>query len=105
MKMKRPWGYFETFLKNRKCTVKIITFDRGGRLSLQSHKKRDEVWIALDSGFVIEIEGKKKKAYIGEKFFIPKCTLHRASAEKKARILEISLGHFDEGDIERVEDD
>jgi mannose-6-phosphate isomerase len=102
---KKPWGYFETFSINEKCTVKLITLNSGGRLSLQIHKRRDELWIALDSGLIVEIGSKKKKARIGEKFHIPKGTLHRASATRKARILEISTGHFDENDIVRIEDD
>ena len=102
---KRPWGYFETLSKNRKCTVKIITLVGGGRLSLQRHKRREEVWIALDPGLTFEIEGKKIKPPIGKRFLISKNVVHRASSGKKARILEISFGHFDEEDIERIEDD
>lgn len=41
-----------------------------------------------------------------EKLFIPRGTMHRLSCvgEKPARILEVSIGHFDEEDIVRTED-
>ena len=51
-----------------------------------------------------KLKKKKIKGMIGKKYFIPKNTLHRLSAVKKARILEISFGKFDEKDIERIED-
>ena len=41
----------------------------------------------------------------GEKLFIPRQTVHRLSAgEGQVRLLEISLGEFDEEDIIRLED-
>ncbi len=42
----------------------------------------------------------------GEKIFIPRETAHRLSApgDESVRILEVSLGEFDEEDIVRLED-
>jgi mannose-1-phosphate guanylyltransferase/mannose-6-phosphate isomerase len=42
----------------------------------------------------------------GEKLFIPRQTVHRllAAGDQAARILEISLGEFDEEDIIRLKD-
>jgi len=83
-----------------------LSIEPGRRLSLQSHQDRDELWIALDDGVVAEIDNKEKTLNSGEKILVPKGTKHRLSSTgKKARVLEISLGKFDEKDIIRYEDD
>lgn len=102
--VKKPWGKFEEYSTNEKTTVKIVTVNKGQVLSLQSHKNRKEIWIALDNGLTALIGNKKKKLKKGEIVVIPKKTKHRISASKKARFLEISFGKFDEKDIIRYED-
>ena len=57
--IKKPWGNFETFALNQKCTVKIITVKKNGILSLQKHKFREELWIPLNEGLPIQIKEKK----------------------------------------------
>lgn len=100
----RPWGNFFQYTQNQSTTVKIIEIDAGGVLSLQKHAQRDEVWIPLDDGILAEINGEKICAKVGEMLFVPRETMHRLSAAKKARVLEIAFGHFDEDDIVRLED-
>lgn len=102
----RPWGGFEQFTANESSTVKIIEVRAEKRLSLQSHGKRDELWIALDDGVNAEINGVLKNLNTGEKAFIPRKSQHRLSAKgKDIRVLEISFGEFDESDTIRYEDD
>ena len=106
LKVNKPWGNFEQFTLNQNSTVKIITVNKGQRLSLQRHKNREELWIALDNGLTAEIDGTLNELNIGEKVFIKKGQTHRISSiNDGARFLEISLGEFDENDIERLEDD
>ncbi len=100
----KPWGKFEEYATNKECTVKIITVNKGGVLSLQSHKKRKELWVALEEGLTAVINGKRKKLGKGETIIVPKKAKHRIMASRKARFLEISFGHFDENDITRYED-
>jgi mannose-6-phosphate isomerase len=101
----RPWGKFEQFICNEISTVKILYVTANSTLSLQSHQKREEMWIALDDGVMVEIDAEKKVLSIGERVFIPKGVKHRLSAEEKSfRVLEISFGEFDENDITRFED-
>lgn len=102
--VKRPWGKFNTYAFNEKCTVKIITVNKGQILSLQKHKHRSERWIALDSGLTAQIGNKKIKLKLGQIVNIPKNTKHRVSSTKKARFLEVSFGKFDEKDEIRLED-
>ncbi|HZX20738.1 MAG TPA: phosphomannose isomerase type II C-terminal cupin domain [archaeon] len=102
--VKKPWGKFEEYTRNEKTSVKIISVNKGGILSLQSHKHRKEFWVALDEGLTAEIFGKKIKLKKGQTVTIHKKTKHRISATKNARFLEISYGKFDENDIKRYED-
>ena len=101
---KRPWGEFKEFALNKKCTVKILEIKAKEELSLQKHKKREEFWYFLDSG-VVQLGNKKKKVKAGETIKILKNQPHRIIAGKnKVRVLEISLGKFDEKDEIRLED-
>ena len=110
----RPWGEFHQYTENEETTVKIITVGPGEQLSLQIHRDRDEVWIALDGGLVVTmVSPSGKKLEIGEmgtdpmqRYIINRGFAHtvRNEAESPARFLEIAFGHFDEDDIERLED-
>ena len=101
-----PWGNFKQFAHNETSTVKILEVHPEKRLSLQSHKNREELWVALDNNVHVEIGGVCKTLKKGERVFIPKNTKHRLGAnETSVRVLEVSFGIFDENDITRYEDD
>ena len=101
----RPWGSFIRYVHNEKCTVKIIEVNPNQMLSKQAHKKRDELWIILDKGLRVEMDDKVINPKPGDEVVITRNTKHRlASLGKRARVLEISLGDFDEDDIERFDD-
>lgn len=102
--VERPWGRFKQFVKNKKCTVKIIEVKPKQALSLQYHKKRKEIWYFLTPA-TVQIGTEKKRVKQGEIVKIGKWTAHRVIAgNKKAMFLEISLGKFSEGDEVRMED-
>ena len=102
---KRPWGSFEKFCENAKCSVKILFIKPNQELSLQTHKYRDEFWKILQGKPTIEINNKVIKAKENDEFFIPKKVKHRASAgAQSVKILEISFGKFIEKDVTRIED-
>lgn len=103
-KVKRPWGSFKKFIENKKCTVKILIIKSKQMLSLQKHKKRNELWYFLTEGW-IQLGTKKKKIKKGEIVNIKKMQAHRIFAKKKeVKVLEISSGKFDEKDEIRLED-
>jgi mannose-6-phosphate isomerase len=105
VKLEKPWGYFEQYTHDLPCTVKIITVAPGGTLSRQYHHKRDELWVVLDEGARVELDGKVLYPEVEEKLFIPRGTVHRLSSSVgEVRVLEISFGEFDEEDIVRLED-
>lgn len=103
----RPWGAFARFTHNEATTVKVITVNPGQRLSLQRHRCRDELWQVLDAGVVVEVDGRRWRPAQGETVWVPRQALHRMSSDAgtPVRVLEVAFGHFDEDDIERVEDD
>lgn len=103
----RQWGSFTQFAHNQVCNVKILHVYDEQRLSLQKHFKRIELWVALDDGLTVELNGEIKMLKKGESFFIPIEGEHRLSApEKGGRVLEIAFGeNFDENDEIRLEDD
>lgn len=103
----KPWGSFSQFTLNEVSTVKILTIKAGTRLSLQSHKHREELWVILDAGVSVQIDDRVITPKQDEEVFIPGGAKHRliGAAEKTCRVLEVSFGEFDENDIERFEDD
>jgi mannose-6-phosphate isomerase len=106
IEVEKPWGRFEQYTHNALSTVKVITVEPGGSLSLQYHHRRDELWVVLDEGAEIELGDTVIRPQVGERILIPRTTVHRLSAagDGPVRILEISFGEFDENDIVRLED-
>jgi len=101
----RPWGNFTQFAFNEECTVKILEVKSGEELSLQSHKKRDELWVVLDEGLKVELDDKVIFPKEGEKVVIKRGMKHRLSSPNGGgRILEVSFGCFDENDEIRYAD-
>jgi mannose-6-phosphate isomerase len=103
----RPWGQFQQFVKHEAVTVKIITVNAGHRLSLQIHGHRDEMWQVLDVPIDIEVDDRTWVAQPGERIWVPQGARHRMAntGTQPGRLLEIAFGEFDEGDIERLQDD
>ncbi len=103
---KRPWGDEEILTLNGSSSVKILTINPGQRCSLQYHNNREEFWKLIEGEAILEINGQKIEAKIGDEFFIEKKMTHRLiGKDKPAKILEIAFGEFDEADIVRQEDD
>ncbi len=106
--VQRPWGEFQQFATNVACTVKIITVNPGARLSLQKHEQRAEMWQVLDVPITIQVDDREWLAQPGEMIWVPLGAVHRMSnvgGERPGRLLEVAFGHFDEDDIERLQDD
>lgn len=103
----RPWGSFEQFLTNAPASVKIITVAPLQRLSLQRHRDRDELWQVIDGPVTTEVDGVTSVVDRGERVWVPRGAVHRMGnqGDTEVRVLELAFGHFDEDDIERLEDD
>lgn len=106
MKVKKPWGEFLNIWHSKNINIKIITLKPNSRLSLQSHKKRQEYWFLLQGHLFWQKGSKIEKMKKGKIYFIPKKAKHRLFAKKEGgKILEVSFGKFEENDIIRYEDD
>jgi len=102
----RPWGLFRRYPHRGVSSVKIITVNPGGVLSLQYHHRRDEFWLVLDEGVEMTVGDRVWRPEAGEEIWIPKGTRHRARGvgAGPARVLELWMGDSEESDIVRVED-
>lgn len=102
----RPWGSFRRFPHEGVSSIKIITVNPGGILSLQYHNKRDEFWVILDDGLEVTIDDKSFSVKRGDEIWIPRKSLHRVKniGKEPARFFELWVGESEEDDIVRVED-
>jgi len=111
----RPWGHFKQYSTESGITLKEITVLPSKRLSLQSHKLRDEKWIFIGPKFHVELTESRSPLDIttllspdpGNVIDIPRGWKHRLenTGTEIGHIIEISFGEFDENDIDRFEDD
>lgn len=101
----RPWGKFERYIENEKCTVKTLFIKPNSQTSLQYHDKRDEWWKVLKGSIIIIVNDNKYKLAENDSFFIKRGLKHQIiNLESPSIVLEISTGHFDEDDIVRLKD-
>ena len=103
--VKKPWGQFEQFTHNETTTVKILSVNHGGSLSLQYHNHRKEFWRIISGHPIVTVGEDVKSANPGDEFIIKELEPHRLEAkDDNEQVLEVSFGNFDENDIIRIED-
>jgi len=102
----RPWGKFRSFPHEPARSIKILTVNPGGILSLQYHNKRSEFWIVLDEGLEITLGKRIWRPEKNEEVFVPRKVPHRIKCigSQPARIMEIWIGDSTESDIIRLDD-
>lgn len=105
-KEKRPWGEIEILYQEPGLIVKRLFVDSGHRLSLQSHKNRDEIWLLLSGDCSILLEDKVEKMEINKANLISRGQKHRLiGGTEGSKILEVGFGEYSDEDIIRYEDD
>jgi len=103
--LEKPWGNIKAYALNQPCTVKLITVEPEQETSLHYHKLRDDLWIILDEGLEVTIEGETFLPREGEEFMIPAEKRHKIrSLAKRGRVLEIDIGFTSEDDTYRITD-
>tara|TARA_Y100000589_G_scaffold252777_1_gene241410 strand:+ start:890 stop:2335 length:1446 start_codon:yes stop_codon:yes gene_type:complete len=103
----RPWGTFESLVKENRWQVKLISVKPGGKLSLQSHKFRSEHWVVVSGTAKVELDGGEMILNANESSYIPLGIKHRLSnpGNDELKIIEVQSGSYlGEDDIERFED-
>ncbi len=105
---RRPWGYYEVLADASDHKVKRIVVEPQGRLSLQSHKLRNEHWFVVSGEGRAAVAGTELQLRAGSAIDIPALARHRVENSSSANlvIIEVQTGtYFGEDDIERFEDD
>ncbi len=104
--IERPWGSFKQYAHNEPVTVSLMSVLPGQRLSLQRHERRAELWIVLDEGAAVQVNGDTLYPRAGEEIWIPRGAKHRLSSTGPAvRVLEVAFGEWQQDDVMRFEDD
>jgi len=104
-KENRPWGEFIRFTLNEKSTVKILIVKEGEETSLQTHENRSEFWRVLEGSGEFTIDSEIKTGQKDAEFLVSQGGAHKIKGlTGGVRVLEISLGDFDEHDIKRISD-
>jgi mannose-6-phosphate isomerase-like protein (cupin superfamily) len=86
--------------------VKHIFVAPKGKLSMQKHKHRAEIWTVVDGSGFVTVGETVHPAVKGNVFRIEKGEIHRAEGgENGMHIIEVQLGDYlGEDDIIRIED-
>lgn len=104
----RPWGSFYVLADQTNTKVKRLVVKPGQRLSLQSHKLRDEHWVVVAGTARVTLDDKTFDLTYGQHAYIPRGTRHRLACvgDETVEIIEVQVGDdFPEEDIVRFADD
>ena len=103
----RPWGTYQTLEQDKDFQLKIIRVKQNGRLSLQSHEKRQEHWIVVAGMATVTVDETKKEYSPGSYVFIPFKAKHRLEnfGQEEIVLVEVQMGSYlGEDDIIRYDD-
>ena len=104
----RPWGTYTILEDKDKYKIKRIEVKPHKRLSLQSHKFRNEHWIVVEGTATITLNDKVFVLNQNESTYIKAEDKHRLAndTDKPLTIIEAQVGSYTgEDDIERFDDD
>jgi mannose-6-phosphate isomerase len=107
MIVEKPWGKVVTYALNQPSSVRMITVEPGQETSEHYHQLRDEMWVVVDPGLVIQIGEREIEAQPGEEFVVSAEEPHRIRnvGEVRGRVLEVAYGYTTEEDTFRLQDD
>jgi mannose-6-phosphate isomerase-like protein (cupin superfamily) len=106
--IKKPWGHEYIFALTKNYAGKILVVNKGHRLSLQYHKKKEETLHLLKGVLRLKIEDARGRLMVrsikpGISFTIKPKRIHRMEAVKDCEIIEVSTPELH--DVVRVDDD
>lgn len=104
----RPWGAFFILEDSNLAKVKRLVVNPGQRLSLQSHKHRDEHWVVVRGSANVTLDERNLDMQYGDHVFVKRGTRHRiaCTSQEPVEIIEVQVGDsFAEDDITRYSDD
>ena len=104
--VKKPWGSEFVWAVTPKYVGKILRIKRGGKLSLQYHRWKDETIHMLSGTMDFEVEEKGRmvvrRLRKGEGYRIRPRTKHRMTGVSDCEVLEVSTPQLQ--DVVRLED-
>ena len=107
-KVNRPWGSYTVLEEDRDgFKIKRIEVVPGGRLSLQSHKRRSEHWVVVSGTATVTNGEEVITVHKNQSTYIPIGSKHRLEnhGSEPLHIVEIQVGDYlGEDDIQRFED-
>jgi mannose-6-phosphate isomerase len=104
----RPWGRYLVLDEGPDFKVKRIEVIPGQRLSLQSHRHRQEQWTVVHGEAVVSLDGTDHALGPGDSIRIPRQARHRVANRGAALLVfvEVQTGSYlGEDDITRYADD
>ena len=104
----RPWGSYTVLEDSNGYKIKRIEVKPHKRLSLQSHKFRNEHWIVVSGTAIVTINDKTFTLNQNESTYIKAGDIHRLlnDTNEVLVIIEAQVGNYTgEDDIERLDDD
>ena len=105
--VQKPWGLMQTYRTEKNWWLKTLTVLPGQRTSLQSHEKRDELWVVVEGEMYGEVGDKVFRATPFQTISVKKGERHRIANKGKdiLTLVEVACGPAFENDIVRYEDD
>ena len=103
----RPWGSYRIIDAGERFQVKRITVKPGGKLSLQSHRRRSEHWVVVNGTARVTRGAETLTLKENESVSIPLGEAHRLENPGKTplRLIEVQSGSYlGEDDIVRLDD-
>ena len=103
----KPWGRVTTYSLNQPASVRLISIEPGQETSEHYHQMREEMWVVLDEGLVLQIGNRRVEADRGQEFMVSAEEPHRISnpGVVPGRVLEIAYGYTTEEDTFRLSDE
>ncbi len=107
-RIEKPWGHEIWWAATDQYVGKILHVNKGHRLSLQYHEKKDETGYVL-SGRLILVQGdnadnlSERTVSVGDVWRNTPGTVHTIEALEDSDVLEASTPHLD--DVVRLRDD
>lgn len=107
-KIDKPWGYELWWAVTDKYVGKILSIDKGHKLSLQYHEQKDETLYVQQGKLILEIQTENgqmesKNFLPGDSVRIKPYTRHRLKALQDSMVVEVSTPDLE--DVIRIEDD
>ena len=90
----RPWGSFDVLADKKHTKVKSLLVKPGQRLSLQSHKHRDEHWVVVKGVATVTLDDTTTEYKYGDYVYVKRGVKHRiaCAGDEEVEVIEIQTG-------------